>query len=179
MNLAPRAMDAMIKRYMFLVSRLTNKYKQGLSCEDMEDLKIDCMVGLNRSIEAFDEKHGYTLQAIATKYIRGEISNYFQTRRAESFKQNNNAESDDDNNEPAGALDWSSDYYLTIDIMLTKRILSREDYALIHEIARGYTYAEIGKRTGVTRQWIGYKVSKIKAKIAKANALPVDNKPGD
>jgi hypothetical protein len=141
----------------------------------MEDLEIDCMVGLSRAIDAFDESKGYTLQAVATKYIRGEISNYFQARLSESFKQNNNAVDDCDENEPISSYDLSRDYYLTIDIMRDKGIISREDVSLIFDLIKDYTYAEIGKRSGVTRQWIGYKVNKIRAKIAKANALPVDN----
>lgn len=176
MKLAPREKDKLILKYMFIVYRLTNKYKHGLSYDEIDDLIIDCMMGLSRAIDAFDDEKGYTLEALATKYIRGEIANYFKGRNTEVFNQNYNSLYGDEECEIESAFNWSRDYYLTIDIMRDKGIISREDVSLIFDLAHGYTYAEIGKRSGVTRQWIGYKVNKIRAKIAKANALPVDNK---
>jgi RNA polymerase sigma factor, sigma-70 family len=167
MILASRAMDAEIKKYMFIVYRLTNKYSHGLSYDEMDDLKIDCMMGLYHAICDFDESKGYTLQALATKYIRGEISNYFSGRRTIIFRQNYNGLDYKQEEEIEGASEWSSDYYLTIDIMLSKGIINPDECAIIRKLASGYTYSEIGKQRGVTRQRIGTKVNRIKEKISK------------
>lgn len=122
---------------------------------DYDDLISIGKIGLLKAIRVFDPSKGYQFSTLATKIISREIIRELEKTNG---KNQENLDFDIQEETKSNFDDYIPDY-----------LSDTEKKILILRFHLGYTFKEIGKELGYTKQWANAQFSNILKKILESN----------
>ena len=177
-------MNMVISENMGLVYNVINKYYYTYKENYMEELIQIGMISLYKTIKNYEEDKGIKFSTLATTIIKNDLYT-FVTNDIKRYQgvsdghctSTNEIFGNDEESTLENLLGAESDYYSNIQMSdMVGFILTKDEKTqrMIKMLEEGYTYEEIGKYFGCSKQRIGQKICKLRKEMIKK--FPADSK---